>query len=638
MNLSALQFAGSFSYYGDGSRSNPVSYIFSKDINRDGIDEVFFVSFETQPNTPQNYSNTSVHIFGWKNNLFQEITGQWLPGSTNLVEGVGDVAFGDFNGDGQTDVFLSAYTDMVHPVNAYQLINRGTYFEKVSLGLQTWMHAVASADINQDGFDDVLAAGYSSFPQYLGSSKGLVKYQGMVGSSGLALGDFLGNGTISAIYVDAGSGSVDTFLYRIDINSSNQSIGLQKIATLPGPRLVTLGLETNTASSHDIRARPIDFNGDGLLDVLVFSYLADYSKTLQQNDHKSEIQFLLNNGQGRFTDVTDQYRINYDVKGYVGYYPQVIDFNLDGLPDIFSSNPDWMPSYNSTTLLLQQQTGKFVDTHRDLFRANVTTNNLSQSIIATGPDNTKYLVSEGKWDRSSPTTKVYLQSLNFPERNEAETLSGTALDDVIYGLGGNDLMFGKKGNDSLDGGIGVDTAQFTGTASEYTVRTGPANATVLDKTISRDGTDTLTNIERFKFSDTNIALDIGPTQNAGSVYMLYKAAFNRPSDAGGMGYWISLKDGGANIVTNIAQGFVNSAEFIAKYGANPTNASYVNNLYQNVLGRPGEAGGVAYWIGEMDAGRVSKAQALVQFATLPEGAGIVAPLIANGITYAEWIS
>jgi Ca2+-binding RTX toxin-like protein len=522
MNLSALQFAGSFSYYADGSRSNPVSYIFSKDINRDGIDEVFFVSFETQPNTPQNYSNTSVHIFGWKNNLFQEITAQWLPGSTNLVEGVGDVAFGDFNGDGQTDVFLSAYTDMVHPVNAYQLINRGTYFEKVSLGLQTWMHAVASADINKDGFDDVLAAGYSSFPQYLGSSKGLVKYQGMVGSSGLALGDFLGNGTISAIYVDAGSGTTDTFLYRIDVNASSQSIGLQKIATLPGPRLAALGLDTSTASSHDIRARSIDFNGDGLLDVLVFSYLADYSKTLQQNDHKSEIQFLLNNGQGKFTDVTDQYRINYDVKGYVGYYPQVIDFNLDGLPDIFSSNPDWMPSYNSTALLLQQQTGKYVDTHRDLFRANVTANKLSQSIIATGPDNTKYLVSEGKWDWSTPTTKVYLQSLNFPERNEAETLSGTALDDVIYGLGGNDLLIGKKGNDSIDGGIGVDTAQFTGTASEYTVRTGPANAAVLDKTISRDGTDTLTNIERLKFSDTNIALDIGATQNAGSVYCCTK--------------------------------------------------------------------------------------------------------------------
>jgi hypothetical protein len=34
---------------------------------------------------------------------------------------------------------------------------------------------------------------------------------------------------------------------------------------------------------------------------------------------------------------------------------------------------------------------------------------------------------------------------------------------------------------------------------------------------------------------------------------------------------------------------------------------------------------------------VSKAQALVQFATLQEGAGIVAPLIANGIQYQEFL-
>ena len=638
MNISNPVLAGQFSYYLDGSRSNPVSYLFSKDLNQDSIDEVFFVSFETQPNSPQNYSNTSVHIFGWSNNLFQEVTAQWLPGAANLVEGVGDIAFGDFNGDGRTDVFLSAYTDMNHPVNAYVLINQGNRFEKVSLGLETWMHAVASADINQDGYDDILVAGYSgSFHQYLGSPNGLVKYQGMVGSSGLALGDFLGNGTVSAIYVDAGSKMQDTFLFRLDINSSNKTIGFTKVATLPGPRLAVLGLETATASSHDIRARPVDFNGDGLLDVVVFSYLANYTSGLQQNDHKSEIQFLLNGGQGKFTDVTDTYRVNYDVRGGMGYYPQVFDFNLDGLPDIFSSAPDWMPSYNSTTLLLQQQNGIFVDSSRDLFRTNVVTNNLSQSIITTGPNGNQFLVSEGKWDWSNPVTKVYLQSLSFPERDQSETLTGTDLDNRIYGLSGNDQLLGKKGNDLLDGGLGIDAAIYVGKRNDYLLTLDKGNARLIDSASTRDGTDTLTNVERLKFSDTNIALDVGPTQNAGSVYMLYKAAFNRAPDAGGMGYWLAQKDAGSNIVTNIAQGFVASKEFTDKYGTNPTNASYVDKLYQNVLGRAGESGGVTYWNQELDAGRISKAAVLVQFATLPEGAALVANLIANGIQYQEWV-
>jgi Ca2+-binding RTX toxin-like protein len=236
-----------------------------------------------------------------------------------------------------------------------------------------------------------------------------------------------------------------------------------------------------------------------------------------------------------------------------------------------------------------------------------------------------------------------------------DRIDGTSGVDYIAGYRGYDLIFAGDGNDviypSIEGGMGmggngIDTLIFGRTLSnsiiEPWVLKNDAGSpiglgiSVTNKLVPSISVKFLT-VERLQFLDTSIALDIAPTENAGSVYMLYKAAFNRPSDVGGMGYWIAQKDSGKNIVTDIAQGFVNSAEFIVKYGTNPTNASYVNNLYQNVLGRSGEAGGVAYWTGEMDAGRVSKAQALVQFATLPEGAGLVAPLIANGIQYQEWL-
>lgn len=337
MQLDSKTFGGVFSYYSDGSRENPVSYLYAQDLNKDGIDEVLFVAFETQISTPtqgvvapvhSNYSNTSVHIFGWQEGTFKEITQQWLPGDSNRVEGVGDVAFGDFNGDGLKDVFLSAYTDMDFPVNAYVLYNTGAGFNKVSMGLQTWQHSVRSYDINQDGYDDVIPVGYADMPRYIGSANGLVKFSGFTGGSGLALGDFMNNGKASAIFTDAGKGLNDTQLYNFDF-SVHGFVSAKWVSQLPGPRLESIA---PTSSSHDIRAVPFDFNDDGLLDVIKISYGYGLDDTAA---HRSEIQFLLNKSNGVFEDVTSTYRIGFDMSGMVSYTAQLVDINQDGRLDLF---------------------------------------------------------------------------------------------------------------------------------------------------------------------------------------------------------------------------------------------------------------------------------------------------------------
>lgn len=412
MLLGQKSLAGAFLYYRDGSQNNPVSYMYAHDIDNDGVDEVLLVSFETQPNTPAQYSNTSVHLFGWRQGQFQEITSQWLPGTSNQVEGVGDVAFGDFNGDGREDVFLSAYTDMAHPVNAYVLYNNGGSFTKMSLGLQTWEHSVRSYDVNQDGYDDVIPTGYADMPRYMGSANGLVKYSGFTGGSGLAIGDFMNNGTASVIFVDAGTGLNDTYLYALDFSVPGW-VSSRLISQLPGPRLESVA---PTASSHDIRAVPMDFNDDGLLDVIVIGYGAGLESTAT---HRSEIQFLQNKGNGVFQDVTDTTRIGFDVAGGVGYTPQLVDVNQDGLLDLFLSMPDWLPSYKSTTLLLLQPDHTFVDSAKSLLTGTIESGG-GQGLIVQGPDNIHYLVSEGAWNSLNPTTRIYIQSIEFPERAASE--------------------------------------------------------------------------------------------------------------------------------------------------------------------------------------------------------------------------
>ena len=190
---------------------------------------------------------------------------------------------------------------------------------------------------------------------------------------------------------------------------------------------------------------------------------------------------------------------------------------------------------------------------------------------------------------------------------------------------------------AITGSSASNTVIYPDNYANYSITTSSGGYLVHDNK-SFLGSDFLTNIQRLQFNDgTNLALDIGPTQTAGSVYMLYQAAFNRSPDMGGLGYWINAVDNGANITTTVAQAFVNSAEFIAQYGTNPSNASYVDNLYQNVLHRSGDAGGVAYWNQQLNTGAVTKAYVLEQFATLPEGAANVAPTIAHGIAYQQWV-
>lgn len=516
MQLDDKQLAGTFTYYRDGSRSNAVSYLYAQDFNGDGVDEVLFVAFETQPNTPAQYSNTSVHLFGWQAGSFKEITQQWLPGDSNQVEGVGDVAFGDFNGDGRQDVFLSAYTDMEHPVNVYVLYNTGTGFNKVSMGLQTWQHSVRSYDINQDGYDDVIPVGYADMPRYMGSANGLVKFKGFTGGSGLALGDFFNNGKASVIFVDAGQGLNDTYLYNFDFSAPGYVV-VQLVSQLPGPRLESVA---PTAKSHDIRAVPVDFNDDGLLDVLVIGYAFGIDDTFQ---HRSEVQFLLNKGQGVFEDVTATYRIGFDVAGTVGYTPQLIDINQDGRLDLFMSMPDWLPRYNSTSLLLQQQNHTFVDTARSVLTSAIQGGG-GQGVMAHGPEGNVYLISEGAWNQSSGVTSVYVQRVSFPERESSETLTGTRGDDQIMGMGGNDKLQGNAGNDAINGGAGVDTAVWTRASSQYTLRKNGAAWDVEDKTAA-DGLDTLRDVERVQFADVSIALDIDG--NAGKVARLLGAVFGK---------------------------------------------------------------------------------------------------------------
>lgn len=199
------------------------------------------------------------------------------------------------------------------------------------------------------------------------------------------------------------------------------------------------------------------------------------------------------------------------------------------------------------------------------------------------------------------------------------------------GTAGNDVFASTAANDNWAAGAGLDVAVYRGKMGEYEIRNG-ASVQVSDRASARDGADTLTGVERLRFADGMVALDTGAGDIAGQAYRIYQAAFNRTPDAGGVGFWIGAMDRG-QVLAGVAGGFVKSAEFIALYGASPSNASVVEKLYLNVLHRPGEAAGVAYWTGVLDGGHASVPEVLAGFSESAENIAGLVGVLANGFFY-----
>lgn len=632
MLIGPITTVGNFSFSDDPNFSFAVRYNYSVDLDNDGLDELIFAGFETQHNTPAEYDNTKITIFGWSDGKFQDQTSKWLPGNLSQVEGVGDVAVGDFNGDGLVDLYLSANADMDYQVNAYQLLNKGGSFEKVSLGLSQWEHGATSGDLNNDGYDDVVVFGYLyPVPFFLGGPNGLTKSYASsnwphtegyaTNGSGGAVGDFYSDGTISIVTVDNGTTPLDdTVLSRVYTNDDGVVEGFTTPERLPAPSM--------GERSHDVRARPFDFNADGKLDILVFSRP---SWSGSEWPIESRIQFLENKGGGSFEDVTASKLVGYNTNSNVSYSPVIRDFNQDGLIDIFVSESSFDEDNISTTFLMQQQDGTFVDTSRQPLSLGLDDNGGMAGVVR-GPDEVYYVVYENQSFGGEST--VSIAPVTFPERDQPEFLKGTNQNDIIMGFGGNDTIYGLAGDDVIDGGAGLDIAKYSGSSFEYQIELDDG-AVVKDLRVHGDGTDNLRQIERLEFNDTNIGLDIDGI--SGKAYRLYNAVLGRTPDSEGLGYWINDMDNGV-MLTTVAKGFIASNEFQVKYGADPSHATYLNLLYQNILDREPDQEGLNYWLTNMQNGIDSPAVVLASFSESFENKANVSPDIAEGVYYTSWIA
>ncbi|HTQ15442.1 MAG TPA: calcium-binding protein, partial [Rhizomicrobium sp.] len=106
------------------------------------------------------------------------------------------------------------------------------------------------------------------------------------------------------------------------------------------------------------------------------------------------------------------------------------------------------------------------------------------------------------WAIHVQTSQIDPQGDAGTEALLADTVTGTAGDDVIQTYYGDDTIRGGPGNDTIDGGLGFDTAVFSGNYADYTITSDNVNGTM---TVSGpDGTDTLIGINALEFDDQTV--------------------------------------------------------------------------------------------------------------------------------------
>ncbi|HEX8544875.1 MAG TPA: DUF4214 domain-containing protein [Pseudomonas sp.] len=92
-----------------------------------------------------------------------------------------------------------------------------------------------------------------------------------------------------------------------------------------------------------------------------------------------------------------------------------------------------------------------------------------------------------------------------------------------------------------------------------------------------------------------------------NIAELYTAFFNRAPDADGLAYWVGELDAGKISLEQIAKNWVESQpEGQAKYPDSLSTSDFIAAIYDNVLSRTADTAGLAYWQGQLDSGSISR--------------------------------
>jgi hypothetical protein len=173
---------------------------------------------------------------------------------------------------------------------------------------------------------------------------------------------------------------------------------------------------------------------------------------------------------------------------------------------------DWDPATNSWTPpdIYGQRYDAQGAAQGGEFRVNTTTTNSQQQPTITGLSDGGFVVTwYSDWDPATNSWNLDIYAQRYSAGGDIE-FTGNLSSQRITGTDRNDVISGLGGNDSLDGGAGIDTANYSGARSDYTITGTDTGFIIKDNRVANsDGTDKLTNIENLSFSDAKDHLSTG---------------------------------------------------------------------------------------------------------------------------------
>ena len=496
--------------------------------------------------------------------------------SDPIINGTQSIVVADFNKDGVADIFLSAENEMpfiLKPSVAY-LSNGSQVYNKITLSDSVINHSAILVYI--DGNPTVVATAYPIDNTVEGRGttnaiytfeNGQFKIQPTKYINGVAsgtLGRYGGKGELYMVRGDVVSGwdgkkwtAMDIVVYPFD----GKDVVVDKPVQIITPYLSTLPeFKTFPAQvggaglTHTYQVWSIDMNHDGNLDILA----AQTMWSTSNKNYPTALQTLINTGNGAFIDKTALLNksLNLMIEQF-DYNPTFLDIDGSGIQTLFFGSLDLNRTRQANHLLLNDGTGALhIGLHDEflaladmafnylrnefqgqgyVFDSNIFFPKFIAVPQVTGEVNYIALVNGGRWYDSGKTIwqdqnflvympigykpgTDYIKNVEILDRNSSKNMRTWAGNDIFSDANAN------KAPARIDGGLGLDISTYSGKTQAYTIKqNNDFSYSVTGNQIS----DTLMNIERLKFSDGFVAIDLGQTARAGQALLLIGAVLGR---------------------------------------------------------------------------------------------------------------